>query len=65
MDCPQPPLPSINDLPIIEPLTDPLAWSDGSGRSTDFADWYRRRAEIAAEIENYEIGLKPVRPDTM
>lgn len=35
-------------------------WSDGSGRSTNFKDWSRRRAEIAREIEHYEIGEKPV-----
>jgi hypothetical protein len=64
-DCPKPPLPSINDLPIVRPLTDPFEWSDGSGRSTNFEDWYRRRAEIGAELEYYEIGPKPVRPDTI
>lgn len=60
-----PPLPTIDGLPTILPLTDPFAWSDGSGRSTDFADWQRRRAEIKAEIEHYEIGLKPVRPENI
>jgi hypothetical protein len=64
-DWTKPPLPAVADLPVIQPLTDPFEWSDGSGRSTDFNDWYRRRAEIGAEIENYEIGTKPVRPDTL
>lgn len=58
-----PPLPDLEDLPTVNPLTDPFAWSDGSGRSTDFADWSRRRSEIKAEIEHYEIGAKPGRPD--
>lgn len=57
--------PSFEDLRAIEPLTDPFAWSDGSGRSTDFKDWKRRRAEIGAEIQHYEIGPKPVRPDSI
>ncbi len=57
--------PSFEDLSVIEPLTDPFAWSDGSGRSTDFKDWKRRRAEIGAEIQHYEIGPKPVRPDSI
>lgn len=52
-------------LPAIEPLTDPFAWSDGSGRSTKFQDWNRRRLEIGAEIQHYEIGLKPERPDSI
>lgn len=61
----KPVLPSLNELPVIAPLTDPFAWSDGSGRSTDFKDWERRRNEIGAEIQHYEIGEKPARPDTI
>lgn len=57
-----PPLPALDKLPTIRPLPDPFAWSDGSGRSTNFTDWRRRRAEIKAEIEHYEIGRKPPRP---
>ncbi|WP_205504314.1 glucuronyl esterase domain-containing protein [Rufibacter psychrotolerans] len=60
-----PPLPSFDQLPAIEPLTDPFMWSDGSGRSTSFSDWARRRNEIRAEIEHYEIGTKPSRPETI
>lgn len=56
---PPPALPGINELPIVKPLTDPFSWSDGSGRVTRFEDWSRRRAEIAREIEHYEIGEKP------
>lgn len=44
-------------------LPDPFAWSDGSGRSTNFADWERRRNEIKSEIEFYEIGVKPDKPE--
>jgi dienelactone hydrolase len=58
-------LPSFNELPVIETLPDPFAWSDGSGRSTRFEDWARRRMEIGAEIQHYEIGKKPTRPDTI
>ncbi|MCB0635851.1 MAG: T9SS type A sorting domain-containing protein [Lewinella sp.] len=56
---PPPVLPSMAELPVIQPLTDPFVWSDGSGRSTEFTDWVQRRAEIKAEIEHYEIGIKP------
>ena len=38
-------------------------WSNGSGRIPDFDEWSHRRAEIKAEIEDYEIGKKPDRPD--
>ena len=58
----KPVLPMLNELPNIEPLTDPFEWSDGSGQVDSFADWCRRRAEIKAEIENYEIGSKPDKP---
>ena len=37
-------------------------WSDGKGRVAKFDEWSRRRAEIKAEIEHYEIGRKPTRP---
>jgi hypothetical protein len=65
VDCTAPPLPAYSELPEILPLTDPFEWSDGSGRDTTFENWTRRRAEIKAEIEHYEIGPKPVRPDTI
>jgi len=59
---PAPELPAFADLPRVEPLTDPFMWSDGSGRVARFDDWSRRRAEIKAEFERYEIGTKPARP---
>lgn len=62
---PKPVLPSLNELPVVAPLTDPFVWSDGSGRSVDFKDWERRRNEIGNEIQHYEIGEKPARPDSI
>jgi hypothetical protein len=64
-ECTPPPLPDFADLPIVRPLTDPFEWSDGSGRDITLASWSCRRNEIKLEIENYEIGPKPVRPDTI
>ncbi len=61
----EPILPTFDELPTIRPLTDPFEWSDGSGRSTNFEDWARRRSEIKAEIEHYEIGEKPNRPENI
>lgn len=52
-----------DQLPSCQTLPDPFAWSDGSGRSTNFADWERRRNEIKSEIEFYEIGVKPDKPE--
>jgi len=62
---PKPYLPTFSELPIITSLPDPFEWSDGRGRIKNKSDWRYRRAEIKAEIENYEIGLKPNRPDTI
>lgn len=52
-------------LPQCSTLPDPFEWSDGSGRSTKFADWEQRRNQIKSEIEFYEIGVKPDKPDTI
>ena len=60
-----PPLPTLSELPVIDPLTDPFMWSNNSGRSTNFSDWERRRNEIKKEIEHYEIGTKPDRPENI
>jgi hypothetical protein len=65
VNFPPPVLPSFNELPTIQPLTDPFVWSDGSDRDTTFASWSHRRAEINAEIQHYEIGEKPPRPDSI
>ncbi len=62
---PKPVLPAFADLPTITPLTDPFQWSDGNGRINGFSDWSQRRAEIAEEIQYYEIGPKPPKPDTI
>ncbi|MDO7851617.1 glucuronyl esterase domain-containing protein [Hymenobacter convexus] len=63
--CPVPALPAFGQLPRIAPLPDPFKWANGSGRSTSFSDWECRRNEIKAQIENYEIGTKPPRPQNI
>ena len=61
-NLPKPPLPSVDELPVVKPLPDPFVWADGSGRDTTFKSWEHHRAEFKAEIEHYEIGVKPDRP---
>jgi len=65
VERPIPHLPAFDELPTINPLTDPFEWSDGSGRDITFDNWKYRRAEIKAEIEHFEIGKKPVRPENI
>src|SRR5262245_27692381 len=55
---PAPVFPTFAQLPIVRPLTDPFRFADGT-RDTSFANWERRRNEIKAAIEKYEIGPKP------
>src|SRR5512138_435691 len=54
----QPVFPDFAHLPIVRPLTDPFRSFDGT-RDTSFASWEKRRNEIKASIERYEIGPKP------
>lgn len=53
-----PDFPSFAQLPIVRPLPDPFQFDDGF-RRPGFNDWERRRNEIKAAVETYEIGVKP------
>jgi hypothetical protein len=65
-DCPEPLLPSFEELPTIEPLPDPFMWSDTSrGCITSCDDWRCRRAEIGVLIQHYELGAKPPPPSNL
>ena len=57
-----PEMPGINELPSVETLPDPFMFSDGKKRVEKYSQWERRRAEIMAELQNYEIGWKPETP---
>ncbi len=50
--------PDFDHLPIIRPLPDPFRFANGIHDSS-FPSWERRRNEIKAAIEKYEIGPKP------
>lgn len=55
---PAPHFPDFDYLPIVRPLPDPFRFANGF-RDTSFNSWERRRNEIKAAIEKYEIGPKP------
>jgi hypothetical protein len=59
--CPAPALPPIASLRPIAGLPDPFLGSNGE-RITTRAQWACRRAEIAAQVQEYELGPKPPRP---
>ena len=50
----KPVMPEPDQLPVIRELPDPL---EGV---TSFADWQKRRSDIAHMIQHYGIGEKPV-----
>lgn len=62
-DCPEPYLASYSELPSIDHLPDPFEWADRRGTIENFSDWRCRRAEIAKELQFYEIGMKPDKPE--
>lgn len=58
-DYASPVFPQFDQLPVNKELRSPLQWLDGKGEVKKFAEWERRRAEIASAIQYYEIGKKP------
>jgi hypothetical protein len=59
--CNAPPLLPFERLSPIASLPDPFLSSQGQ-RIASRAEWACRRAEIAAEVQEYELGPKPPRP---
>jgi hypothetical protein len=57
--CPRPALPAPGALPNIAAHPDPFLMTNGT-RITTKAEWTCRRAEIKAQVEEYESGPKPV-----
>lgn len=53
-----PNFPDFAHLPIIRPLPDAFRFANGM-RDTSFSQWERRRNQIIAAVEKYEIGPKP------
>lgn len=54
-------MPSFEELPAVETLPDPFTFMNGS-KVKGLRGWEKRRAEIMAQIQHYEIGVKPVTP---
>jgi len=62
--CPAPALTAFEQLQPIVALPDPFLAVNGQ-RISSKADWVCRRAEIAAQVQEYELGPKPPRPSTV
>jgi hypothetical protein len=53
-----PSMPGIEEPPVVETLPDPLTFSDGK-KVKNYGQWEKRRAEILAQLQHYEVGFKP------
>lgn len=56
-----PEMPAFDRLPALETLPDPLTFADVK-KVRNFSQWEKRRAEIIAQLQHYEIGVKPQTP---
>lgn len=56
-----PEMPAFDQLPALETLPNPLTFADGK-KVRNFSQWEKRRAEIIAQLQHYEIGVKPQTP---
>ncbi|MBN2195214.1 MAG: hypothetical protein JW751_20520 [Polyangiaceae bacterium] len=62
--CVVPTLPGVLELPAIDAFPDPFTLIDG-GPVRTAEDWACRRAEILAQVAEYEFGPKPPRPSSV
>jgi hypothetical protein len=62
--CPRPPLPPLAELAPHPSLPDPFLRASGQ-RITTRDEWTCRRAEIAAQVQEYELGPKPPKPSSV
>jgi hypothetical protein len=53
-----PAMPGVAELKPEQRLPDPFTFADGRPVRSR-ADWQRRRAELAAQVQHYELGAKP------
>jgi (4-O-methyl)-D-glucuronate---lignin esterase len=64
LGCSVPQLPGFAQLPVVNALPDPFVSLNGT-RITTRAEWTCRRAEISAQVQQYELGPKPARPSVV
>ena len=64
LDCKIPPMPANTALPLIPYLPDPFMSMSGARIATQ-AEWTCRRAEISAQLQRYELGVKPPSPKSV
>lgn len=57
-EYPAPQMPPIEELEALETLPNPLEFEDGR-LVKRYSQWERRRAEILAQLQHYEVGFKP------
>ena len=62
--CNMPQLTAYEDLPEIAELPDPFLAANGK-RISKRSQWPCRRAELAAQMQRYELGQKPMRPQSV
>ena len=55
-------LPGLQQLPLNPFLPDPFLFMDSQSRVSSAAQWACRRQEIRAQLQHYELGVKPPRP---
>lgn len=60
-EYPAPQMPPIEELEALETLPNPLEFEDGR-LVKRYSQWERRRAEILAQLQHYEVGFKPQTP---
>lgn len=56
---------AVNPIPSTSLLPDPFLLPDGSGRISTLDEWNCHRNEIKSELEYYEIGQKPPKPENV
>jgi len=63
-DCVVPALPEFAQLSDDATFPDPFTMLDGTAVTTQ-AQWVCRRAEISAQLQQYELGRKPSKPESV